>query len=623
MESILERAINESGVGVIICSPDGTIISANRNACALLGCDGDAAGAEGGHIRSLSPEIAALEPRWNDGQILRDHSLRLAMTDGPRWLSVDACSEPLNGAPVQVIIIRDVTGVRQCEQRLLASERTLTSIIESIPDIVYRIDPSGTITFINEEIRRYGYRVDELVGKPIFDIVHPNDRDRALWRINDRRTGERRTRSFEVRIITKGQETISFEGRDNDIYGTEAMLVNAEGLYISGDEGRIFLGTQGILRNISDRKRIEYERLRNEEKWRTIMESLEDGYYEVDLNGSFTYVNKALCEVTEADYNDIIGKKYDVFFGSDDAASIGKMFNEVYKTGAPAKLRDWTGITVKGRRKKIEGSISLIRDIDGNVAGFRGIIRDVTDRVIMERELIQARKLEAIGILAGGIAHDYNNALTAILGNLTLAKMEIDPANKELVEIIDDAESASLKVMELTKRLSFFAKGGKPSRKVTDVGPLVKDTADAVLSRWRGTYRVEIAEGLWQVEIDEFQISQVISHILHNAVESMPQPKTITIGVKNIVIEQEESHHEITLQPDRYVVVSIRDEGIGIKEEDYKNIFDPYFTTKDIASGMGLAISYAIIKRHHGYIDLLSREGEGTTFFVYLPVADR
>jgi PAS domain S-box-containing protein len=359
----------------------------------------------------------------------------------------------------------------------------------------------------------------------------------------------------------------------------------------------------------------------NGDKWHAIIDNLEDGYYECDLQGNFTVINNAMSRISEYDQDEFIGMNFSKWFTREYSDAVYQRYNEVYKTGKPARILNFTAVTKSGRKKMIELSIALIREADGKIKGFRGIIRDITDKNKMEMELLRARKLEAIGILAGGIAHDYNNVLTAILGNISLAKMEVNPENKSLMEVLNDAEVASLKAVELTRRLSTFARGGKPERQVLDYSESLKSIVDSVLRNYAGRHELVIEDRLWEVEVDDFQIGQVVTYILHNAMESMPNPGLIRITADNAVVEKEASHHEISLQPGNYVRISISDEGVGIPAESIHNIFDPYYTTKEMASGLGLATSYAIIKRHHGYIDVESMEGKGSTFYVYLPVA--
>ncbi len=378
--------------------------------------------------------------------------------------------------------------------------------------------------------------------------------------------------------------------------------------------------TQGISHDISSSES-EISFSNNDIRIRSILDTLDDGYYEVDTDGFFKYVNKAFCVLSGYPYEDLIGKNFRILFDSDTVDSVLETYKEVYKNDKSLRLSDWMGKREKGRKCFVEGSVSLISDSSGKRIGFRGIIRDITKRNEMEHELLRVRKLEAIGILAGGIAHDYNNALTAILGNISLAKMLISPDHKELLDILKDAEEASLKVMNLTQTLSTFSKGGKPIKTPTDLKLIIRDAAERILSDFGGEYELDVAKDLENVEVDEIQIANVLHHILRNACEAMTLNKgKIYIHAQNIKVDKAVSHHEISLQPGNYVMVQVKDEGVGINRKNLYAIFDPYYTTKEYASGMGLAITYAVIKRHAGYIDVASEEGKGAVFSIYLPL---
>ncbi|MBN2080040.1 MAG: PAS domain S-box protein [Spirochaetes bacterium] len=361
--------------------------------------------------------------------------------------------------------------------------------------------------------------------------------------------------------------------------------------------------------------------VRGDEKWHEIIDSLDEGFYEVDLRGIMTFVNLEMSRIAGYERDEILGKKYDMFFTPEEASRIYGAFNEAYRTGVSNKLIDWEFRDGRGRTKRLESSISLIRDADGKITGFRGIVRDHTVRRRIEKELMRARKLEAIGILAGGIAHDFNNALTAILGNISLAKMEVPGENGGLMEVLNDAEEASLRAVELTRRLATFAKGGRPERKIIDYTDSLRATVDSAMQGYQGKYELIIRDRLREVDMDESQVGQVITYMIANAMESMENGGTIRITAENVAVEEEKMRDEISLQPGDYVRISIQDKGKGMTPEQMQNIFDPYYTTKPMASGMGLTTSYAIIKRHHGYIDVESAPGKGSTVHVYLPAA--
>jgi len=258
---------------------------------------------------------------------------------------------------------------------------------------------------------------------------------------------------------------------------------------------------------------------------------------------------------------------------------------------------------------------------------------DITERKRMEEELLKAQKLESVGVLAGGIAHDFNNILTAILGNIGLAKMYAEPEGKVHARLAE-AEKASLRARDLTQQLLTFSKGGAPVTQTASIGDLVRDSASFAVHG--SPVRLEFSippddpsatdrtfasrQTLWPVEVDEGQISRVVNNLVINAVQAMPEGGAIRIRAENVTVEAKQVP---ALEAGRYVKVSIEDPGIGIPGEQLPKIFDPYFTTKEGGSGLGLAASYAIVKKHKGLLTVESELGVGTTFRIYLPASGK
>jgi len=240
---------------------------------------------------------------------------------------------------------------------------------------------------------------------------------------------------------------------------------------------------------------------------------------------------------------------------------------------------------------------------------------EISEREKMEEELLRSRKLESLGILAGGIAHDFNNLLTVILGNISLACRYVDP-EKKAYKRLQEAEKATLRTKDLTQQLLTFSKGGEPVKKLLSIGDLVRESAGFVLRGSAVKGKSVIPDDLWSVEADEGQIGQVINNLLINADQAMPEGGIIDITCENITVHKNDG---LPVPEGKYVKISIEDRGIGIAEEHLPKIFDPYFTTKQKGSGLGLATTYSIIKKHGGYITVESRHGSGTTFRIYLP----
>lgn len=231
------------------------------------------------------------------------------------------------------------------------------------------------------------------------------------------------------------------------------------------------------------------------------------------------------------------------------------------------------------------------------------------------------QKIESIGVLAGGIAHDFNNLLTAIMGNISLAKMGTTHGN-EVFNLLSHAEKASLRAKDLTQQLLTFSKGGAPIKKVISIAPILKDSAATALRGSNVECEFSLPDDLWPVETDVGQINQVIHHLVVNAQQAMTDGGVIKISGENKSIGQERSIYGLSLLNGRtYVKIAFQDHGLGIPEENLNKVFDPYFTTKPGGSGLGLATTFSIIKKHEGFIEIESEVGVGTTFHIYLPAS--
>jgi PAS domain S-box-containing protein len=350
----------------------------------------------------------------------------------------------------------------------------------------------------------------------------------------------------------------------------------------------------------------------SEEKYRILVEESHDAIF-IYSDDKLLFVNDRVCEITGYSKEELYSMDIWRLIHHEDVKRLKEIAVRREKGESVPNTYEARIITKNGEVRIGEWAVDTIK-FRGNYAVL-GMIRDVTDFKEMEDEIQKAEKLDSIGILAGGIAHDFNNLLTGIMGNISLAKIHMK-SNEEVFEILDDAEKASRKAEKLTHQLLTFSKGGAPIKEAASMTDIIKESADFALSGSNVKCEFNFQGDLWMVEVDKGQISQVINNLIINADQAMPEGGVIEVKASNINIKED---NIIPIEPGNYVEISIKDEGVGIPEEQLLNIYDPFFSTKDGGSGLGLTTAYSIIQRHEGYISVESEVGVGSTFYIYLP----
>ncbi len=363
--------------------------------------------------------------------------------------------------------------------------------------------------------------------------------------------------------------------------------------------------------------------LHESEQWlATTLNSIGDGVIATDTRGRVTFVNPVAEQLTgwsqEEAAGNLLGEVFHII-NEKTRERCDNPFEKIMKLGRIVGLANHTVLVAKdGTERPIADSGAPIRDEPGNILGTVVVFHDITEQKRMEDDILKLKteRMESISILAGGIAHDFNNILTGILGSTSLAKL---CCTEEMVkEKLTKIEKAALQAKDLTQQLLTFSKGGAPIKRITSLGELIKDSTMFALRGSKARYHFEIPADLWPVEVDEGQISQVISNLIINADQAMPTGGAIQVEAQNITCNSDSS---LPLDPGKYVEISIKDQGVGIPEKNLTKIFDPYFTTKEGGSGLGLTTSYSIIKNHDGLIMVESELGVGTTFYMYLPAS--
>ncbi|MDH3392118.1 MAG: PAS domain S-box protein, partial [Desulfobulbaceae bacterium] len=353
----------------------------------------------------------------------------------------------------------------------------------------------------------------------------------------------------------------------------------------------------------------------SEKRYRTLFESANDAIFILDMNGNFLDVNSVAYQRLGYTKEELLAMHIAQLDPPEFAAKVPERLREIQEQGK--------AVFESAHRRK-DGSIMPV-EINSKILSMKGeevffsVIRDISLRKQLEEKLLEVKKLESTGILAGGIAHDFNNILTGILGNISLAKHQTKPSDS-IFDKLAKAEKAALRAKGLTQQLLTFASGGSPIKKTMSLLELIQESTGFVLSGSNIKCQYFLQENLWAVDVDPGQLSQVIQNLIINATHAMPNGGVITVSAENVTnAEQEVS----LIAEEKYIKLEVTDRGIGIPEKDIKKIFDPYFTSKQLGSGLGLASCYSIIKNHAGQIIVDSEVGVGTTFTIYLPVSDK
>ncbi len=491
------------------------------------------------------------------------------------------------------------------------------TVFEAAPLGIVIADPQGYVLEANQAFfKMLGYRKQEINSMTFVDIMYPDDREETIELSNAVREG----------CITSYQTENRYLKSDGQVLWA---IVRTSAVKDHAGDIQYWLG---IVEDISERKSAQEALIESEKQYRNILGSIEEGYFEVDLRGNFTFFNDRVCQITGYEHDALKGMNNRQYTSPETAHKMYQIFNRVYRTGEPAKVTKYEVIRKDGTKKILEVSASLMRDADDQPIGFRGIMRDVTLRIQTEKEkkrlesqVQHAQKMEAIGTLAGGIAHDFNNLLMGFQGNISLMKMDMAEDHPHH-EFMNNMESYVKRGSELTRQILGFARGGKYQVKTTNLNALINKNAD-MFSRARKEIKIhkKFQEDLYTVEVDRGQIEQVLLNLFVNAWQAMPGGGNLYVETENINLQSHDYDKPYAIESGRYVRVTVSDTGIGMDKDTQERIFEPFFTTKAFGrgTGLGLASAYGIIKNHNGIINVYSEKGHGTTFKIYLPASDK
>jgi two-component system, cell cycle sensor histidine kinase and response regulator CckA len=365
----------------------------------------------------------------------------------------------------------------------------------------------------------------------------------------------------------------------------------------------------------------------NEDKYRRIVDSIQEGYFETDMEGCITLCNPALAKISGYDREELIGATFQQFVPPRRARAMRSFFWRILKSGQDAGATQFEVFHKDGQTLIIEFTAALILGRQGEPLGFRGVLRDVSAQVKaaekerrLQSQLQQVQKMEALGTLAGGLAHGFNNVLMAIQGNLSLISMYL-ASDHPMQKYLHRINRATDKGSRLAREILSFAKVGKYVVMDTNLNRILKSTSRMFQ---RSNARLRIIENyeadLWPTQVDRVQIGQVLLGLYMHAAEAMPGGGDIYLQSENIHLDESYTM-PFGIRPGRYVKISVTDSGIGLSKEAKRRIFEPFFSAYRPLryEALGLATTYGIIKSHAGLINVYSEKNHGTTFNLYLP----
>ncbi|MGA2404781.1 MAG: PAS domain S-box protein, partial [Syntrophobacteraceae bacterium] len=548
------------------------------------------------------------------------------------------------GAPAILATLQDVTARRQAEESLQRahvqleaqvqertaalrrSQRQLADIIDFFPDATFVIDNRGTVIAWNRAIEEMtGISKNEIIGKGDFEYSLPFYGSRRPILIDLLFASEEKKMEYYDSVSTVGGAIVAETYAPGTYGGKGAYLWGfATALF---DEQGIVAGAIESIRDITERKLAEDALRESEERFSrffrtspvgTSISRLSDGQY-ADINDTFLRLFGCTRE-------EVIGRnplELGMWANPEDRARVVEILQEQgriedFETQFRRKSGEIRDVSISGEVIELAGQKYIL-----------GLTHDITERKRakeekekLEAQLFQAQKMESVGRLAGGVAHDFNNMLGVIIGRAELA-LDTDIPSEALRRNLREILKAGQRSADLTRQLLAFARKQIAVPKIVDLN----DTISGMLKMLRRLIGEDIslfwAPGLdlWKVKIDPSQVDQILANLAVNARDAILGVGAITLRTENVVIDNSNRADSLEFIPGNYVLLTVSDTGAGMSKEVSENIFEPFFTTKELGKGTGLGLStvYGIVKQNDGFIDVASQPGKGATFKIYLP----
>ena len=514
-------------------------------------------------------------------------------------------------------LIYEIERRKNVEDALQKNEREYRSVFENTGTATFIIEEDMTISKVNEKAAKMiGYPKLDIEGKmKTSDFISRKDLKRLTGYHYDRRSeSDSQPAEYEFDLIDRNANTINAFIQISVIPKTKKSIAS--------------------LVDITSRVKAEEALKNSEEKYRNIIENIEEGFFELDLEGNLTFFNSALSKITGYSREELVGLNYRQYSSPKTSKTMFEVFTQIFGSKQPIMVADFEIESKDGSALQIDLSAAPILDHDARVTGFRGLMRDVSERKKaeletkkLEKKLQQAQKMNAIGTLAGGVAHDLNNILSGIVSYPDLILMDL-PENSPLIEPILTIQESGKKAAAIVQDLLTLARRGVSVSEVVNLNDIIDEyLISPQLGKLKSYHpAVEIKSNLDPALLNiigsPVHLSKTVMNLVSNAAEAMPGGGNVNIIAENKYIDEPISGYEDVAEGD-YAVLTVSDNGIGIAPDEINRIFEPFYTKKKMGrsgTGLGMAVVWGTVKDHKGYIHVKSDEGKGTTIKLFFPV---
>ncbi len=506
-------------------------------------------------------------------------------------------------------IVQDISEYKQVELELRESKKLYCSVVKSMHEGVVIQQADGTISSCNAS-------AESILGLTAEQIKGRNSLDPRWHTIHEDGSpfpGENHPAMIALRTGKPCLETVMGVYKPNG--ELTWILINSEPLFFPGQT--IPHGVVTSFSDITRRKQAE-EKIAQQAQ---LLDITTDAILVRDLNGVISYCNRSAEQIYGWKKEEIIGKTANKILYKQVTSELEQALHKVVETGS--WLGELNKVTKTGKNIIVASRWTLVRDEAGNPESILTVDTDITEKKQLENQFLRTQRLESLGTLASGIAHDLNNILTPILAIAQLLPLKLNSEKPDCSEMLTMLENSAKRGADMVKQILTFARGNEARRTVLQINHLLKDIEQFA----KGTFPKSIViqsnlpQDILTVSADPTQMHQVLMNLVVNARDAMPNGGTITISAQNLYIDESYARMNIEAKVGSYIVVTIADTGTGIEPEVIERVFDPFFTTKEVGKGTGLGLSTAIgiVKNHGGFIQVSSELGKGSQFKVYLP----